>query len=79
MCAVIFRQSPSVCAEIGDYINQDDIVVVIETDKVAVEVRSPTAGTLTAQLAEEGERRALALMRAVGWGSCRCPSPAPAL
>ena len=41
-------------AEVGDFINQDDVVVVIETDKVAVEVRSPTTGTLVAQLASEG-------------------------
>lgn len=35
----------------GDWINVDDVVVVLETDKVSVEVRSPTAGFLEEQLA----------------------------
>lgn len=38
--------------------NQDDVVVVIETDKVAVDVRSTHAGFLESQLAEQGEGRA---------------------
>ncbi len=32
----------------------DDVVVILETDKVSVDVRSPTAGVVTAFHAEEG-------------------------
>jgi pyruvate/2-oxoglutarate dehydrogenase complex dihydrolipoamide acyltransferase (E2) component len=35
-------------------VNVDDVVVIIETDKVSVDVRSPTAGVVTAFHAEEG-------------------------
>lgn len=38
----------------GDWVNVDDVVVVLETDKVSVEVRSPNAGFLDTQLAEPG-------------------------
>lgn len=38
----------------GDWVNQDDVVVVLETDKVSVEVRAPTAGFLDEQLAATG-------------------------
>ena len=43
------------CADIGDYVNVDDVIVVLETDKVAVEVRSPNAGILVEQLANVRE------------------------
>eukprot|EP00613_Pedinella_sp_CCMP2098_P018758 CAMPEP_0171758160 /NCGR_PEP_ID=MMETSP0991-20121206/46112_1 /TAXON_ID=483369 /ORGANISM="non described non described, Strain CCMP2098" /LENGTH=242 /DNA_ID=CAMNT_0012360813 /DNA_START=20 /DNA_END=748 /DNA_ORIENTATION=+ len=36
---------------VGDAVAQDDVVAVIETDKVNVEVRAPYAGVLTAVLA----------------------------
>ncbi|CAK4649729.1 hypothetical protein LEN26_011182 [Aphanomyces euteiches] len=36
---------------IGDHVEADDVVVVIETDKVSVDVRSPHAGVITAHLA----------------------------
>jgi 2-oxoglutarate dehydrogenase E2 component (dihydrolipoamide succinyltransferase) len=42
-------------AEKGDYIKQDDVVVVIETDKVSVDVRAPQAGYLEEMLANAGE------------------------
>ena len=32
---------------IGDYVNTDDVVVVLETDKVSVDVRAPFGGALT--------------------------------
>lgn len=38
--------------DVGSAVSADDIVVVIETDKVSVEVRSPIGGVLTEQLAE---------------------------
>ncbi|KAG5185446.1 dihydrolipoamide succinyltransferase [Tribonema minus] len=39
----------------GDSVAVDDVLVVLETDKVSVDVRSPEAGTLAAQLAGEGD------------------------
>lgn len=42
-------------ADKGDYVNQDDIIVVIETDKVSVDVRAPAAGVLLETLANAGE------------------------
>jgi 2-oxoglutarate dehydrogenase E2 component (dihydrolipoamide succinyltransferase) len=36
---------------IGDAVAQDEVIAVIETDKVNVEVRAPYAGILTAVLA----------------------------
>ncbi|TYZ58664.1 hypothetical protein PybrP1_003810 [[Pythium] brassicae (nom. inval.)] len=35
----------------GDFVAADDVVVVLETDKVSVDVRAPFAGTLAQQLA----------------------------
>lgn len=35
---------------VGDWVNTDDVIVVLETDKVSVEVRSPHAGVLEEQL-----------------------------
>ncbi|KAJ1462943.1 single hybrid motif-containing protein [Pelagophyceae sp. CCMP2097] len=34
--------------KIGDFVSVDDVIAVIETDKVAVEVRADAAGTITA-------------------------------
>ena len=34
-------------AGVGDYVAMDDVVVVIETDKVSVEVRTPIAGAIS--------------------------------
>lgn len=39
----------------GDAIAVDDVLVVLETDKVSVDVRSPEAGKLVKQLAAEGD------------------------
>jgi pyruvate/2-oxoglutarate dehydrogenase complex dihydrolipoamide acyltransferase (E2) component len=39
----------------GEYVALDEIVLVIETDKVAVDVRSPLAGTLEETLASAGD------------------------
>ncbi len=40
---------------VEDYVNVDDVVCVLETDKVSVDIRSDKAGKLTEQLAEEGD------------------------
>ncbi|POM73019.1 Dihydrolipoamide succinyltransferase [Phytophthora palmivora] len=36
----------------GDYVAEDEVVVVLETDKVSVDVRAPKAGTITNTLAD---------------------------
>lgn len=41
--------------EIGDKLEEDDIVAQIETDKITVDVRSPKAGVLTEILSEDGD------------------------
>jgi len=40
---------------IGDYVEVDQVVAMIETDKVTVEIRSPHAGTITEQLTKQGD------------------------
>ena len=37
---------------VGDYVNTDDVVVVLETDKVSVDVRAPFGGALTEIMGE---------------------------
>lgn len=39
----------------GEYVNADDVVAVIETDKVNVDIRSPHSGVITKYFAEEGD------------------------
>ncbi|TDH66454.1 hypothetical protein CCR75_007744 [Bremia lactucae] len=38
--------------KIGDSVAEDDVVVVLETDKVSVDVRAPKSGTITSILAD---------------------------
>ncbi len=38
---------------VGEYANVDDVIVVIETDKVSVDVRTPKAGVVTEHLFPE--------------------------
>jgi 2-oxoglutarate dehydrogenase E2 component (dihydrolipoamide succinyltransferase) len=40
----------------GDVVNQDDPVVVIETEKVTVELPAPVAGKITTMLKQKGEK-----------------------
>ena len=66
--------------EIGDWLKkarrdrwmQDEPVVVIETDKVSVELPAPTAGTITKLLKHTGEKAAvgesLAIMEPISLG-----------
>lgn len=42
-------------ANVGDFVDADGVLVVIETDKVSVDIRSPKAGVLKAQLVKAGE------------------------
>lgn len=36
----------------GDYVNEDDVVLVLETDKVSVDVRAPEAGSIVEIMGE---------------------------
>lgn len=40
---------------IGDYCNADEVVVVLETDKVSVDIRTPKSGILTKQYGSDGD------------------------
>src|SRR5687768_12762676 len=40
----------------GETVNQDEPVVVIETEKVSVELPAPTTGTITKLLKQTGEK-----------------------
>ena len=40
---------------VGDVVEEDEAVAELETDKVAVEVNAPVAGTLKSILVKEGE------------------------
>ena len=66
----------------GDVVKKDDVLVELETDKVAVEVRAENDGTVDAILVEEGETvgigAKLATMSAGGEAAAAAPAPAPA-
>jgi len=38
--------------KVGDYVAVEELIALVETDKVTVEVRSPAAGTITALMTE---------------------------
>src|SRR3954470_4855629 len=40
----------------GEPVNQDDPLVVLETDKVTVELPAPTSGTITTMLKNKGDK-----------------------
>jgi 2-oxoglutarate dehydrogenase E2 component (dihydrolipoamide succinyltransferase) len=41
--------------EVGEYVEADEVVAVIETDKVNVDIRSTHSGTITKYFANEGD------------------------
>lgn len=41
--------------KVGDWIENEEVIAVIETDKVSIEIHAPTAGTLKSVSAQEGE------------------------
>ncbi|CEF64103.1 Dihydrolipoyllysine-residue succinyltransferase component of 2-oxoglutarate dehydrogenase complex, mitochondrial [Strongyloides ratti] len=41
---------------VGDFVNEDDLVAEIETDKTSVEVPAPRAGTIVKFLVQDGEK-----------------------
>jgi 2-oxoglutarate dehydrogenase E2 component (dihydrolipoamide succinyltransferase) len=44
---------------VGDFVEADEIVAVVETDKVNVDIRSSHAGVITKLCAEEGDNVAV--------------------
>ena len=56
---------------VGDRVNVDDVVVVVETDKVTVDIKSTNAGVLTAQLATD----TVSVSRGLTAGDDDAPSP----
>ena len=61
----------------GDAVALDEPIASLETDKVAVEVNSPVAGTLAEQLFKEGDTVAVgAVIARVGDGAGAAPVPA---
>jgi 2-oxoglutarate dehydrogenase E2 component (dihydrolipoamide succinyltransferase) len=43
------------CVEPGDFVEADEVVAMIETDKVTVDIRSPTGGVIKQYFASEGD------------------------
>ena len=43
-------------SEVGDQVNEDELIAEIETDKTSVEVNAPQSGTLVEFLVEEGSK-----------------------
>jgi 2-oxoglutarate dehydrogenase E2 component (dihydrolipoamide succinyltransferase) len=41
--------------KVGDYVNADEIIIEVETDKVVLEVPAPCSGVITAILKQDGE------------------------
>jgi 2-oxoglutarate dehydrogenase E2 component (dihydrolipoamide succinyltransferase) len=46
---------PSIWIEAGDFVEADEIVAVIETDKVNVDIRSTHSGVIKQYYANEGD------------------------
>ena len=44
-----------VCADVGEFVEADEVVARIETDKVTVDILSSHAGVITKYFAEEGD------------------------
>jgi 2-oxoglutarate dehydrogenase E2 component (dihydrolipoamide succinyltransferase) len=42
--------------EVGDYVNQDDVIALIETDKVTIDIRCADSGVLTQIFCSEGAK-----------------------
>ncbi|OWZ06862.1 Dihydrolipoamide succinyltransferase [Phytophthora megakarya] len=63
----------------GDYVAEDEVVVVLETDKVSVDVRAPKAGTITNTLADVDQTVEIGvpLFSMVLGGEAPASTPAP--
>jgi 2-oxoglutarate dehydrogenase E2 component (dihydrolipoamide succinyltransferase) len=67
---------------VGDTVNQDDIIVMLETDKVTVELPAPVSGTIAQILVKKGETAQVGdivgYMEAGAAGAKAAPAAAPA-
>jgi len=65
----------------GDSVALDEAIASLETDKVAIEVTAPAAGTMGAQLAKEGDTVLVGAVIATieAGGAAAAPAPAPAM
>lgn len=41
--------------DVGDYVDNDEIIAYVETDKITIDIRSPEQGILTKLFAKEGD------------------------
>lgn len=65
--------------KVGDFVKADEPLVELETDKVTVEVPSPTSGVLTEIVAQNGETVGLdALLGQIAEGAAGATTTAPA-
>jgi 2-oxoglutarate dehydrogenase E2 component (dihydrolipoamide succinyltransferase) len=65
--------------KVGDFVKADEPLVELETDKVTVEVPSPTSGVLTEIVAQNGETVGLdALLGQIAAGAAGAATTAPA-
>lgn len=63
----------------GDYVKVDELLVELETDKVTMEVNAPSAGTLGAILAQEGDTVSVgAVLGSIAEGGAPAQKPASA-
>jgi 2-oxoglutarate dehydrogenase E2 component (dihydrolipoamide succinyltransferase) len=66
---------------VGDTVNQDDIIVTLETDKVTVELPAPVSGTIAQILVKKGETAQVGdivgYMEAGAAGAKAAPAAAP--
>jgi 2-oxoglutarate dehydrogenase E2 component (dihydrolipoamide succinyltransferase) len=62
----------------GDAVAADEAIASLETDKVAIEVTSPVAGVMGAQLVAEGANVNVGALLAVIEAGSAAPAPAPA-
>lgn len=70
-------------ADVGDFAEEDEVIVAIETDKVSVDVRAPHSGIIETHLADEGDNVDVgAPLVAIRLGErpegSAAPAPAPA-
>jgi len=44
-----------VCTEVGGFVKQDEVVAIIETDKVNIDINAPNSGVLLETYANAGD------------------------
>ena len=52
--SIVEGQVMTIEKNVGDVVNQDDVVIVVETDKEVTKFTAPTSGTITKILVEKG-------------------------